>query len=277
MTERLRVAILDLNNNMPNRGITYLKRMVESYSDVLTYEVFDVRFKNEIPDTSFDIYLSSGGPGSPFDFTGGWDKPYFDLIEKLWQHNSTPSVLNGSEPKKYVFFICHSFQLACQHFKVGEISKRKAISFGTYPCSKTHLGTYEPFFHDLPNPFWIADFRDWQVINPDKEEMRKRGIKIVALEKERPHVDLQRALMAIRFSNEFFGTQFHPEADDDGMLAHFQDPERQAQVVINHGEKRFNQMIEDLNDAMKINLTHKTILPAFLKDAIEHLKEKSCC
>jgi homoserine O-succinyltransferase/O-acetyltransferase len=272
MPNQLRVAILDLNNNMPNRGITYLKRMVESFSDALTYEVFDVRFKNEIPDTDFDIYLSSGGPGSPFDFTGGWDKAYFGLIEKLWQYNKTPSVVAGLEPKKYVFFICHSFQLACQHFKVGEISKRKAISFGTYPCNKTHFGTFEPFFHDLPNPFWIADFRDWQVINPDKEEMKKQGFKIVALEKERPHVDLPRALMAIRFSPEFFGTQFHPEADDDGMLAHFQDPERKTQVVSNHGEKRYNEMIADLKDDMKINLTHKTILPAFLNLAIGNLK-----
>jgi homoserine O-succinyltransferase/O-acetyltransferase len=272
MPNQLRVAILDLNNNMPNRGITYLKRMVESFSDVLTYEVFDVRFKNEIPDTDFDIYLSSGGPGSPFDFTGGWDKAYFGLIEKLWQHNKTPSVVAGLEPEKYAFFICHSFQLACQHFKVGEISKRKAISFGTYPCNKTHFGTYEPFFNPLPNPFWIADFRDWQVINPDKEEMKKQGFKIVALEKERPHVDLPRALMAIRFSTEFFGTQFHPEADDDGMLAHFQDPERKTQVVSNHGEKRYNEMIADLKDDMKINLTHKTILPAFLNLAIGNLK-----
>jgi homoserine O-succinyltransferase/O-acetyltransferase len=272
MPKQLRVAILDLNNNVPNRGIPYLKRMVESFSDVLTYEVFDVRFKNEIPDTSFDIYLSSGGPGSPFDFTGGWDKAYFDLIEKLWQHNRTPSVLTALEPKKYVFFICHSFQLACQHFKVGEISKRNAISFGTYPCSKTHSGVYEPFFHNLPNPFWIADFRDWQVVNPDKEDMKKRGFKIMALEKERPHVDLPRALMAIRFSHEFFGTQFHPEADDDGMLAHFQDPERKIQVVSNHGEKRYNQMIADLKDDMKINLTHKTILPSFLNYAITHLQ-----
>ena len=77
MENKLRVAILDLNNNVVNRGIPYIKAMVESFSDEMTYEVFDVRHKLEIPDTSFDIYISSGGPGSPFDFTGGWDKAYF--------------------------------------------------------------------------------------------------------------------------------------------------------------------------------------------------------
>lgn len=269
MERRLRVAILDLNNNVPNRGITYLKRMVEGYGELLSYEIFDVRFKNEIPDLSFDIYLSSGGPGSPYDFTGGWDKPYFELLDNIWQHNN--NVLGDT--KKYVFFICHSFQLACLHFKIGEVTKRKSISFGTYPCSKTELGDKEPVFKKLHDPFWIADFRDWQVINADEAFMQENGFQIVALEKERPHIDLPRAIMAIRFSNEVFGTQFHPEADADGMLTHFNDPERKAQVVNNHGEERYNMMISDLSDDAKINLTHKVILPSFLNNAIENLLE----
>jgi homoserine O-succinyltransferase/O-acetyltransferase len=269
MERRLRVAILDLNNNVPNRGTTYLKRMVEAYGSLVEYEVFDVRFKNEIPDTSFDIYISSGGPGSPYDYTGGWDKPYFDLCDKLWEHNKNPLV----ESKKYVFFICHSFQLACLHFKIGEVTNRKSISFGTFPCNKTTLGESESFLNKLKDPFWIADFRDWQVVNADDMFMRENGFKIVALEKERPHVDLPRAIMAIRFSDEMFGTQFHPEADADGMLTHFNEAERKAQVVNNHGEERYNQMIHDLSDQSKINHTHKVILPSFLNNAIENLLE----
>lgn len=269
MEKSLRVAILDLNNNLPNRGITYLKRMVDAYGHLLSYEVFDVRFKNEIPDTGFDIYISSGGPGSPFDYEGGWDKPYFELIDKLWAHNLDPSI----ESKKYVFFICHSFQLACIHFKIGEIKERKTISFGTYPCNKTASGNDEKYLNKLGNPFWIADFRNWQVINADEKHLHSQGFEIMAIEKERLHVDLPRAVMAVRFSEEMFGTQFHPEADADGMLTYFNEPERRAQVVNHHGEARYNQMIFDLTDNSKINLTHKVILPAFINDAIENLSE----
>jgi GMP synthase-like glutamine amidotransferase len=268
MEKSLRVAILDLNNNVPNRGITYLKRLIESYGDLMDYEVFDVRFKNEIPDTSFDIYLSSGGPGSPFDFEGGWDKPYFSLIQQLWNINNDPTV---SEPK-FVFFICHSFQLACQHFKIGSIKRRVTRSFGTFPCNMTAEGQEEQYFNGLPNPFWIADFRDWQVINADTDYLEEQGFVITALEKERPHVNLPRAIMAIRFSDFVFGTQFHPEADADGMLTHFYDPERKAQVIKDYGEARWLSMLEDLENDKKINLTHKTILPNFLNDAILTLK-----
>jgi homoserine O-succinyltransferase/O-acetyltransferase len=276
MKNALRVAILDLNNNVPNRGITYLKRLVESYGDELTYQVFDVRFKNEIPDTSFDIYLSSGGPGSPFDFEGGWDKPYFSLLQELEAINkvSFPNNRDAStlSKPKFVFFICHSFQLACQHFKVGSIKRRVTRSFGTFPCDLTPEGQNDAYFKGLPNPFWIADFRDWQVVNADKNYLTEQGFVITALEKERPHVNLPRAIMAVRFSEFVFGTQFHPEADADGMLIHFQDPERKAQIIKDYGEERYFSMLSDLEDDQKINLTHETILPNFVNHAIATLK-----
>jgi homoserine O-succinyltransferase/O-acetyltransferase len=267
MNKKLRVAVLDMNNNVVNRGIPYIKKMLDSYANDLSYQVFDVRHKLEIPNMDFDVYISSGGPGSPFDFEGGWDKAYFQLIQNLWQHNNDPSVQN----KKYVFFICHSFQLACQYFKIGEITQRRSKSFGTFPCFKTTEGEDEFIFARLPNPFCIADFRDWQVINPVMSNIEKQGFNILALEKERPHVDLPRAVMAIRFSEEMIGTQFHPEADADGMLSYFQEPERRKHIIEVHGIGRYEQMLSDLEDDDKIDLTHRTILPTFLNDAIEQL------
>ena len=268
MKKPLRVALLDLNNNVQNRGIPYIRRMIESYGDLLTYDVFDVRHKLEIPNLSYDIYISSGGPGSPFDFEGGWDKGYFNLIQRLQSYNQDPSVT----AKKYVFFICHSFQLACQYFKTGTIKRRVARSFGTFPCFLTEDGEKEAAFQGLPNPFWIADFRDWQVVNANKNQLDEHGFKVLALEKDRPHVNLPRAIMAIRFTAEMIGTQFHPEADAEGMYSYFNEPERKTQVIKDYGEERYVEMLEDLKDVHKINLTHKTILPNFLSSAINSLK-----
>jgi homoserine O-succinyltransferase/O-acetyltransferase len=271
MKKNLRVAILDLNNNVQNRGIPYIRRMVESYGETLSYDVFDVRHKLELPDLSYDIYISSGGPGSPFDFEGGWDTGYFNLIQLLESYNRDPSV----SKKKYVFFICHSFQLACQHFKVGTIKRRVTRSFGTFPCFLTPEGDAESAFDGLPNPFWIADFRDWQVVNADKNQLEEQQMTILALEKERLHINLPRAIMAIRFTKEMIGTQFHPEADAEGMYSYFNDPERKAQVVKDYGEDRYLEMLADLKDDDKINLTHKTILPNFLNKCLMDLLPSS--
>ena len=95
----MRAAILDLNNAVANKGIGYLKKLLENHE--IPYEVFDVRNACQVPDTSFDIYLSSGGPGSPFDMDGVWDKKYFQLIQDLWNHNAQETLFQIPNPKPH--------------------------------------------------------------------------------------------------------------------------------------------------------------------------------
>src|SRR5690606_2323055 len=99
----------------------------------------------------------------------------------------------------------------------GHVTERKSNAFGIFPINLTEAGEQEPYFKGLKDPFYSVDSRDWQVIEPDEATFEQFGAKILALEKERPNVDLERCIMAIRFSDEIIGTQFHPEADPTGM------------------------------------------------------------
>ncbi|MCB9342734.1 MAG: GMP synthase [Lewinellaceae bacterium] len=263
----LRAALLDMYNGESNRGIPMLKNLLHRYSDCLEFDHFDVRVKNEIPGLDYDIYIFSGGPGDPLEQGGKWQKPYFGLIRDLWEYNKS-----YEEPKKHCFFICHSFQMACHFFKVGEVSQRYKMSFGTFPVHKTHWGKEEPFFEDLADPFYIADFRRYQVTKPDKNRLNELGAKVLCLEKLRPHVHYERAIMAIRFSPEMIGTQFHPEADPEGLLEYFLEEERQKSIVEEYGESSYNRMIRDLANPQKIRRTFDTVIPAFLEKAIEELE-----
>ena len=258
----LKVAILDMNAGHPNLGLQSIIDTVEKFGNGLVYKVFDVRAKSEIPDLSFDIYLSSGGPGSPFDGDGIWNKQYYDLVQQIWDWN-----LQKEANKKHVLFICHSFQMACIHFDIGSIKKRKSISFGIFPTEKTSAGEQETLFKPLPNPFYVADFRDWQVIQPNVKQLKKLGATILTIEKERPHIDLERAIMSVRFSDEMLGVQFHPEAHPEGMFSHFSDEKRKAQVIENHGKAKYDQMLADMQHPEKIQLTHNTVIPGFLQNA----------
>lgn len=262
----LRVAILDMYNGEQNRGIPMLKSILDRYAEVMTFELFDVRAHCEIPDLSYDIYLFSGGPGDPLESGGAWQEPYFGLMEALWQFNLE------AERKKHCFFICHSFQMACHHFGLGEVSQRYKMSFGTYPVYKTKEGKEDSLFEALPDPFYIADFRRYQVTNPSHKRFREMGAHILCLEKLRPHVHFERAIMAIRFSPEMFGTQFHPEADPEGLLTYFMEPERKKSIVEEHGESRYDRMIRDLANPQKIQRTFETLIPAFLENAIMELE-----
>lgn len=266
----LRLAILDLYDNTPNQGMRCIKDIVKRFEHSLEWKVYDVRGKAKVPSLDYDIYISTGGPGSPFDGDGHWDKQYFDWMQSVWEWNLLPG-----RRKKKVFFICHSFQMAVRHFKLAKVTRRKSQSFGTFRCHKTDKGLSEPLFDGLPNPFYVADFRDFQCIQPDLGRFEALGAEILALEKIRPHVPLERAIMAIRFSEDFFGVQFHPEADPDGMKEHFLDPERQKKIVSEHGKKKYLRMIDHLSESDKIGLTHEIVLPMFLNRAIHSLQVES--
>jgi len=267
---KVRIAILDLYEGAANQGMRCLREIISEWSTKNNYEVelceFDVRQKNEVPDLSFDIYISSGGPGSPLESEGlEWDNKFCDWIGAVEEWN------NGTEnfPKKHVFFICHSFQLACRYYKIANVCKRNSTAFGVFPVHMTKDGINEIVFSGLRNPFYAVDSRDYQVIEPNHSRLKKIGGYILAIEKERLHVPFERAIMGIRFNDYFIGTQFHPEADAEGMSMYLQREDKKKTVIENHGELKWKSMIEHLNDPDKILFTYHHVLPNFLNSAIE--------
>lgn len=268
MENTLRIALLDMNNGVQNEGMRCIRKSVESFGAAgtpVTYQVFDVRQRNEVPDMSFDGYISSGGPGSPHPVGEPWERKFFNFLDKLANYNAN----RQNRIKKPLFLICHSFQLACIHWKIGLISNRRSTSFGTFPVHKTRFAHKERIFEGLADPFWVVDSRDFQVTQPNAAVMDRMGAKILCLEKIRPHVDLERAIMAIRFSKEIVGTQFHPEADSVGMGRHFADPERREKIIKTYGSEKYHDMIAHLGDPDKIALTESVVLPQFLASVKE--------
>lgn len=261
-SQKKRLAILDMYDGFPNQGMRCIKAIVDSFSESIDWELFDVRGKAEVPELDFDIYISTGGPGNPLDGDGVWDVKYYNWLQSVWEWNLK------SHSKKYVLFICHSFQMAVNHFKLARITPRRTMSFGTFPVFRTNEGRLEPLFNELPAPIWVADFRRFQVIDPDYDRIEKMGASILAIEKERPHVALQRALMSIRFSPEMMGVQFHPEADAAGMIKHFNRPEIKEEVINEHGQQKWKRILRDLKDPKKIARTHQFFIPDFIRRAL---------
>lgn len=260
------MAILDMNNKAPNQGLRCIKDIATTFEDQLDWKVYDIRGENQVPDLSYDIYICSGGPGSPL-LTGEWKDRFFKLIDTAWTRNQS-----GKTKKKYFFFICYSFQMACEHFGVCTITTRKSTSFGIFPVHKTKAGQGDQILEGLADPFYAVDSRDWQLIQPRLKVFEEHGASILSLEKIRTHVEYERAIMAVRFSDEFVGTQFHPEADPEGMKAYFSKPELKEKIISNFDEKKYIDMMEHLDDPEKISLTHQTILPRFITNALAALK-----
>ena len=269
---QIKIATIDLYNNERNEGIRCIREIVtdagKKNSNIdLIYDVFETRYKGDVPDLSYDIFISSGGPGSPFEGENQqWDKDYFTLIDKIWNYNQ-----KNPEQKKYIFFICHSFQMMARYFQFGEVNKRFINSFGVMPFLKTEEGKNDPLLKDLTDPFYAADIRHWQVVNPNQKMIDEFGAKILSWEIPEEENKDNPAITAVRISNEIVGTQFHPEADPESMLYHFKQDERKKFIIDRYNEDRYWEMIGLLEHPDKIKLTRKTVIPTFINNAVNDL------
>lgn len=269
----VKVAILDMNEGKVNQGMRCIREILNQFGDAanleLEWDEYEVRLEKQVPDLNYDIYISSGGPGSPLESEGSeWERVYFNWLNKIIDWNNSEAFVK----KKKVFFICHSYQLACRHFKIANVCKRKSTAFGVFPVHMLNAGNFEPVFNGLKNPFYSVDSRDFQVIEPNHNRLQEMGATILAIEKERPHVPLERAIMAVRFNEHMIGTQFHPEADAIGMSMHLQTEDKKKTVIDNYGMDKWKSMIDHLNDPDKIMWTYAHILPNFLLMAVENLQ-----
>ena len=267
--EAIRVAILDMYDNAPNEGMRCIRQLLarSAVENGIPFRIdtYNVRAENVLPDLNYDIYISTGGPGSPLPSAEIWEARYFNFIDSLLAYNL------ANEQKKFLLLICHSFQLVSRHLGIGDVSRRKSTSFGVLPVHLTPAGLADPVLQGLPEPFYIVDSRDYQLAHLNLDRLEELGAEILCLEKERPHVPLARAVMAIRFTPEVFGTQFHPEADGEGMLRYMLTAERKQQVITTYGEEKYHEMVHLLAQPDTIEHTEAIIVPTFLRRALTQI------
>src|SRR5215212_112700 len=95
----LSVAILDLYEGQPNQGMRCIRQIISEWSEFhsieMSFDEFDVRQQKQVPDLSYDIYISSGGPGSPLESEGSeWEAVYFNWLSSVENWNSDPEKKN---------------------------------------------------------------------------------------------------------------------------------------------------------------------------------------
>ncbi|WP_292010735.1 GMP synthase [Chryseobacterium sp.] len=266
----IRIALLDMNNNHSNQGFRNIKELSEAFrngsEENVSIEIFDVRSKNEVPNIEdFDIFISSGGPGTPHKEGLEWEKKYTHFLDSVYEHNKLYL------RKKYLFLICHSFQVASIHWELGNICQRNTLSFGVIPIQKTEEGEDEFLFENLQEPFYGVDSRSFQFIEPNYHRIEELGMKIMAMEKFCSHVELEKAVMAVRFSNEIFGTQFHPEASPEALLENLKNEKNRNAIIENFGIQKYMETLDSIENENKLIATRAQILPRFLQFAKSNL------
>lgn len=253
------IAIVDMYDGAPNIGMQCIKNIIEQWRQKNNLQtevtVFNTRGNCEIPNEHFDLYISTGGPGSPIDsFQEEWDKMYTQWLEKM---------LGANKP---VFLICHSFQIACRHFDLGTLCLRKSRQIGVLPV---HTLIEDDLFKGLQETFYALESRSYQIIAPNDEKIKSMKAQIMALEKMRPSIPLERAIMAIKFSENMYGVQFHPEAALEDLILYFNEPATKQSIIDEFGIDKWQRIMDHIDKDSPVQTTYANLIPNFLDKAIQ--------
>lgn len=255
----IRIAVLDMYAGAPNLGMRCLDNIINGWGQLRGHktivEVFNTRGNCEIPNDQYDIYISSGGPGSPLDsVTEQWDQTYTQWLDHMHTIH------------KPVFLICHSFQIACRHFDLGKVCLRRSRQIGVLPV---HALFEDALLKGLEETFYAMESRSYQIIEPNDEKINLMNAQIMALEKSRPAVPLERAIMAIKFSEKMYGVQFHPEAAINELVIYFNEAATKKSIIDEFGIEKWERIINHLDDSSPIHYTYTHLIPNFLDKVIQ--------
>lgn len=265
----LRIGLIDMNNGVANEAIRCFKGIIAQFGKKaraanpgLKTEIAHVQPRNlaEKPPADCDLYLSSGGPGSPLD---GYDEPwaadYRRFLDGLLAEGS-----QGSDATRALFVVCHSFELCVMHFGIARMEPRPARKFGVMPVYMTEEGLVSPLLSCFGDRLFAFEHRSWQAIGLEEGKLRAMGGELWARESRDGQSNKGEGLLGFRFCRNIEGTLFHPEADRAGALAWIARPDQAAAVVDAYGEELYLRMLRTLDDPMRLARTYALLIPGWL-------------
>lgn len=273
----LRLCIIDMNNGVENQGIrcfrgildAFLERARESNPSLVTeLTTVEARHKGGIPPDDCDLYVSSGGPGSPFDGADEpWAKGYRDFVDGLVEDG------RRSTASRAMFAVCYSFELLVEHLRVARMEPRGSRKFGVMPIYTTEQGMSSPLLAPFGDRLFAFEHRNWQAVEPNEAAMRDLDAELWARESRDGH-SKGPSLLAFRFAPNIEGTLFHPEADRAGALAWIARPDQAAAVIQAYGELTYVRMLKTLDDPMRLARTRALMVPGWLTRRFNALAEE---
>jgi GMP synthase-like glutamine amidotransferase len=213
---------------------------------------------DEVP-RDCDFYVSSGGPGSPFE---GDDQPWYADYGRF-SDSVVESTLRGGADRQALFAICYSFEMVVRHFQIAAIAPRAERKFGVMPIYTTPEGQKHPLLAAFGDRLFAFEHRNWEAIEPDEARLRSLGGRVLARE-SRDGVSKGRALLALDVAPGIEAVQFHPEADRPGVMNWVARPEQAAAFKATYGELTYQAMLRTLDNPRRLARTFALVIPGWL-------------
>lgn len=264
----LRVCIVDMNNAHVNQAMRCLRGIVGHFFDRvretnpgLQCELSEVspRDTNHPVPRDRDLYLSSGGPGSPFDGDGSlWTEDYSRFLDGL-----VDSAERGGAERRAIFAICYSFEMVVRHFQLAAIAPRTDRKFGVMPIYTTPAGQRHPLLEPFGDRLFAFEHRNWEAVDLDERKLSSLGGSVLALE-SRDGFSKGRAILGLDAAPGVEAVQFHPEADRPGVMNWVSRPEQAAAFRAAYGEVTYQAMLRTLDDPRRLARTYALVIPGWM-------------
>src|SRR5262245_40098836 len=181
----LRVCIVDMNNAHVNQAMRCFRGMVANffervrrYNPTLECQLVEVspRDTNNPVPRDCDLYVSSGGQGSPFAGGGmAWSADYGRFCDRILEEATRAT----TDPRA-LFAICYSFEMVVRHFKLAHIGPRSERKFGVMPVYTTAEGQRHPLLSAFGDRLFAFEHRNWEAIELDEARLRALGGRLLA-------------------------------------------------------------------------------------------------
>jgi GMP synthase-like glutamine amidotransferase len=257
-----------MNNAHVNQAMRCLRGIAGSFFEHvtqknpdLTCELVEVspRDTNDTVPRDCDLYVSSGGPGSPFE---GDDQPWFEDYGRF-SDGVVESATRGGADRRALFAICYSFEMVVRHFQLAEIEPRAERKFGVMPIYTTPEGQQHPLLAAFGDRLFAFEHRNWEAVELDEARLKNLGGHLLARE-SRDGVSKGRALLALDVAPGIEAVQFHPEADRPGVMNWVARPEQAAAFKATYGEMTYQAMLRTLDNPRRLARTFALVIPGWL-------------
>ncbi len=263
-----RLCLVDMNDGHVNQAMRCLRtisanffRRVQQANPGVSCELVEVSPRNtedDIPQ-GCDLYLSSGGPGSPFDGDGKtWVNRYYRFLDELAEDAE-----EGGADQRALFAVCYSFEMVVRHFKVAAVQPRTERKFGVMPIYTTPEGQEHPLFAPFADRLFAFEHRNWEAVDLDTRRLAALGGQLLAQE-SRDGVSKGRAVLGLDVTAGVEAVQFHPEADRAGVVSWVSRPDQAAAFRATYGEFTYNAMLRTLDDPRRLARTYALVIPGWL-------------
>ncbi len=263
----LQLCLIDMNNGHANQAMRCFRLLLDDFASHVTranphlevrLEIIEPRNRQELPPRA-DLYLSTGGPGSPYEHDGeSWLGDMHRFYDKL-----VNDAIRLGPAAPSLFGVCYTFELLVRYFKVSAMTSRHERKFGVMPVYMTDEGQRHPLTHHFGDRLFAFEHRNWEAVDVDRAQLARLGGAVLARE-SRDGTSKGRAVLAFDFAPGVEGTQFHPEADRLGVVNWLSKREQAESFVQAYGYTTYERMIKTLDNPQRLARTFSLLIPGWL-------------